>query len=228
MARDFPGTNSNYLRIVNPVSAIDYAGSTLTVHCWVRPDTTTPATLVAKEPGTATTRGWQLGKHGTNISFFTFNSGGGVDAVAEVAYTTLGTGAWKAVAGRKNGTGAGAVALWIAGASVATTSASQANLNDTSADFTIGTRGVNDEPFNGQIQDVAVWSASLSDSELVALSKGVSPQMIRRASLIAHYPMWGDSSGTELDLSGNGQNVSEVGTVGVGSSNAPVGPLVVM
>jgi hypothetical protein len=226
VSRDFPGTNSNYLKVTNPIGPLDYAGSTMTVFVWARPDTSTPGDLVAKELGAVGTRGWQLGKQSTNIAFFTFNSGGGTDGNAGVAWTTLGTAVWKAIGGRKNGTGAGAVALFIAGVIAASASASQANLNDSSADFTVGQRSNNDEPFDGQLAGVAVWNVALSDAEMLALAKGVSPQMIRRTSLIAHYTMWGTSTAGEADLSGNAEPLVKVGTVPAGGSQPPRGPYI--
>jgi hypothetical protein len=53
--------------------------------------------------------------------------------------------------------------------------------------------------FDGKLADVAFWSVALDASEVAALYKGYSPQQIRPASLVAHYPCGGLYGRNTLD-----------------------------
>ncbi len=65
--------------------------------------------------------------------------------------------------------------------------------------------------FSGRIAEVAVWDVGLSDDEVVALSKGISPLLIRPGNLISYRPILGRRS-PEVDLIG-GNNLTATGTV---------------
>ena len=56
--------------------------------------------------------------------------------------------------------------------------------------FGLGCRAqtANDQFFNGKIAEAAVWNATLTAAEIASLAKGVSPLMIRPASLIGYWP----------------------------------------
>jgi len=77
---------------------------------------------------------------------------------------------------------------------------------------------------NGKIAEVGVWNVALSLEEVAALAKGVSPNMIRRGALKHYTPIWGTAS-PEVELSGNGNNMTLTGT-GPVSTHCPVGPLI--
>lgn len=53
--------------------------------------------------------------------------------------------------------------------------------------------------WNGQIAEAAVWNASLTDAEIIALSNGYSPLLIRPANLVRYIPILGRNS-PELEL----------------------------
>jgi hypothetical protein len=55
--------------------------------------------------------------------------------------------------------------------------------------------------FNGLIAEAGIWSVALTLAEIQSLAKGVSPLMIRPASLIAYWPLIGQTS-PEIDLRG--------------------------
>ena len=65
--------------------------------------------------------------------------------------------------------------------------------------------------FSGNIADVAVWSAILTDSEVASLNRGVRPYMVRQKSLSLYYPLDGISS-PEPDLSSNAYSGTLSGT----------------
>lgn len=53
--------------------------------------------------------------------------------------------------------------------------------------------------YTGRIMEAAIWSVALSAAELVALAKGFSPLLIRRASLVAYWPLGGHYGQFDLD-----------------------------
>lgn len=62
-------------------------------------------------------------------------------------------------------------------------------------------------PFNGQLAEAAIWSATLTATELLALAAGCSPKKIRPGSLVCYWALWGLHS-PEIDLSGNVGNLT--------------------
>lgn len=66
-------------------------------------------------------------------------------------------------------------------------------------------------PINGRIQEVAVWNVALTDAEIAALGKRISPLLVRPASLIFYAPIIGRKS-PEPDLIG-GRNLTISGTM---------------
>jgi hypothetical protein len=53
----------------------------------------------------------------------------------------------------------------------------------------------------GRLAECGVWNVVLTDAEIVMLSKGVSPLMVRPESLVAYWPLLGRTS-PEVDLVG--------------------------
>lgn len=47
---------------------------------------------------------------------------------------------------------------------------------------------------DGLIAEVGIWSVALDDAEALALARGLSPTMIRPASLVAYWPLFGNDS----------------------------------
>lgn len=54
---------------------------------------------------------------------------------------------------------------------------------------------------NGQLAEVGIWNAALTDGEVRQLGRGASPLMVRPEALVAYYPLWGNGS-TEEDWFG--------------------------
>lgn len=65
------------------------------------------------------------------------------------------------------------------------------------------TMSSSDSYLSGRLAEVGVWNVALDDDEIAALAKGVSPKLIRPASLVAYWPLVGNDS-PEPDL-GRGQ-----------------------
>lgn len=55
---------------------------------------------------------------------------------------------------------------------------------------------------NGRIAEVAIWSAALTDNEILSLARGISPMQIRPGSLISYNPLFGLTT-PETDYSKN-------------------------
>ena len=74
---------------------------------------------------------------------------------------------------------------------------------------------------NGRIAEVGFWSVSLSDAEVTALVRGVSPLMVRPGSLLGYWPVYGQAS-PEIDLSPSHAPMTLEGTAPL-ANHAPVG-----
>lgn len=62
---------------------------------------------------------------------------------------------------------------------------------------------------NGDLAEVAIWNVALSDEEVINLSEGVSPQMIRPSSLVFYAPLVREL----VDIMGN--PLSTIGSLSV-------------
>ena len=72
---------------------------------------------------------------------------------------------------------------------------------------------------SGRICEVGLWDVVLTDDEISALARGVTPNRVRPANLKGYWPVWGLHS-PEIDLSGNGNSLAVTGAVK--ADHAPV------
>jgi hypothetical protein len=82
------------------------------------------------------------------------------------------------------------------------------------------------EPMDGRLGHVAFWKgtdAALTQAEVTALTKGVSPLFIRPKLISGYWPLWGLGP-EEVDLSGNKSNGVLQGTAVAPEIN-PIGQL---
>lgn len=86
----------------------------------------------------------------------------------------------------------------------------------------IGANTTGTNPMPGRIGEVGVYNVALSDAEVAAHAGGVSLRLIRPASLVGYWPVWGVAS-PEPDLSGGGRNMTLTGTPAQ-ADHAPVMP----
>ena len=56
--------------------------------------------------------------------------------------------------------------------------------------------------FDGAIADAAIWNVALTDAEVFRLSRGVSPLLIRRKSLVFYAPLLSGGAAVERDTVG--------------------------
>lgn len=66
--------------------------------------------------------------------------------------------------------------------------------------------------FDGAIAEVGCWNIDLSDDEMIALSRGYSPSMIRNQNLVAYYPLGGIYGKNSNDYWKNSYIMTEYGT----------------
>ena len=65
-------------------------------------------------------------------------------------------------------------------------------------DIVIASQHDNSNFFDGQIAEVCIWDAYLSDEEMVSLSKGLRPNLIRPANVIFYPPLYDTNYDVDL------------------------------
>lgn len=229
MARAFANTASDILEIPGDPTILKFAENDLdfTIHGWVSlASTASDQTLIGKYPGTGN-RGILLRTNNSGATcrlgvFWINSAGSGVEALTTTGFTI---GQWVPF-GATYDKAADVMRAYLRGA---TAGSASGNVHSSyTARWRVGLRANNVNPLNGSAGPVSMWSAKLSDDEMLALSKGVSPHRIRPHSLLAHWPIWGHQ--------GNGlQELDTFNPVGPGPftisgttrvDQAPVGPLV--
>lgn len=196
MARDFPTHIP-----VGDVSAIDITGTALTVAFWTNPDTT-PSFSFPLAKGTETSNvQYQILRVSNG---FRIEIGDATDKdLAEGGSLTPGN--WGHVVGRKNGTGAGALSVFLNGASVASATSNR-SIQNTGNVLRFGARSDGVSAYDGKIAEIGIWNVALTDAEIASLAKGFSPALVRPQSLQGYWPLDGKST-VERDLR-NGNNAT--------------------
>lgn len=205
MARSFASASSQYLQSASaPVTAMP-----LTIAVWAKSTTFNNATgIMASLTRKGNNQCWSIDTNaGGTVAANSFD-GVNVDA------STIASGSnsvWHQVTGVFTSTTSRTIYQdGIAGTLNAT------SINPASIDaFNVACRdtasGGPQLFFNGQIAEAAVWSVALTADEIVALSKGVSPNLIRPTSLVAYYPLL-DSAAPDLDRWNGGFNLTPTNT----------------
>lgn len=199
------------------MSAIDITGTALTIHAWVKFD----AFGGVDRPA--------IGKWGAgNLQYFLMGSGTGKPdfrcdgtggQTVATGSTTMSTGTWYALTGRKSGTGAGSGKVYLNGVEDGSVTASTTILN-ASSPLRFGADSFGNL-LDGSVAEVAIWDIALTPDEIAALGKGVSPLLIQPQNLKGYWPLYGAGS-PEPDLSGNRNNATITGSVSA-ANHAPVG-----
>lgn len=222
MSRDFPGTDGNGF-LVGDVAAVDITGTALTFSAWVFLDRNNAVNVFAnKGTATATDRQFMFFTDASGKLGLIIGDSAGIDQVTGA--TTVSTGVWAHVVGRKNGTGASALQVFLNGTSDASATSNK-SIQNTTHDFLIGYRASPAANCDGRIAELAVWNVALSDTDIAALAKGASPQLFQRAGLKGYWPLLGTGS-PERDYSGGGSHGTVTGSVSAGTRHAPVMPFV--
>jgi len=179
------------------------------------------AGILTKWAGTVAAACWDLEVTSAGKLAMDICDGAGTEFA--IGATTLPTGQWLSCGGRKNGTGAGALQVFLNGASDGSAS-SVKSIHAGNAPANIGLLILaSATALNGLVAEAAVWDAALTDAEFAALAKGVSASKIRPTHLKGYWPLFGTAT-PEADLSGNGSNMALTGSVPA-ANHAPVGRL---
>jgi len=168
VARTFTG--NNYLT----AGDYDIAAPYITVSAFVRVDSLTQGLIVSKW---GAGQEWDLqGPAGAGkMTYATTTSFGGSYSII-TGDTVLTLGVWYHVALRQD---ASTLTGWVNGRQDGVSAVSRSWINS-STPVAIGDTGAGGQTFSGQIANVAIWSAALDPSEILALSEGASPLSIAR------------------------------------------------
>jgi concanavalin A-like lectin/glucanase superfamily protein len=220
MARDFTGTGTFLREATNGL--VNVSGTAITVHAFVTADTVADTRIVCRWGDTNSQRQFLLGPNASSKLQGAINDGSGSDVC--VGATTFTTGVWHSCAFRKNGTGANALQVFLDGTldgGITSNRSAQSLGNVASTQFRISQGSTGGNAFDGRIAEVSIWLVALTTAEIVALSLGASPLLVRPGSLYHYWPIWGVGS-VEPDLAASPVNLTINGTPPV-VNHAPVG-----
>jgi|688.fasta_scaffold120131_2 hypothetical protein len=178
MAFSFNGTS--YIEATStPVTAEPF-----TMACWFNPAVVTDGALMSIG-NSATTNRFQMSSNIAQPGSALSISSVGASTATVNTTTAIGQNRWQhaaAVCTRTAGTTTLAIYLNGAGKNTTTTTVSPVGINNimTGGRWSGGTRAFF---FNGRIAEVAIWNAALTDDEVLSLSKGFAPSLIRPSNL---------------------------------------------
>jgi hypothetical protein len=178
------------------------ATQNLTLMCWAMLSSTTPAAYrnaLSAEP---------------NLGLGCFSDGVTFDAgtiTADHTGPVLAAGVWYhlCMTSSSTSTTAHTICGYVNGAEVVV-NAADASTYDAYTGITVGNyaTGGNDDPFNGNIRDVRIWTRVLTPTEVVAEMRSISPVQHRGALLI----WWPLDTDLYTDKSGHGYILTATGT----------------
>lgn len=207
-SRSLNGTSSDYLTAADSAS-LDSPSTALTVAFWIRTDSATQAGyagILRKTRGSSYS--WVVEQIATTAGKIEFYVAAGTTAGVQ-ATTAMTVGTWYFVVGRW--TSGGTVNLNIYntdGSSFGSYAGStlSGSITYTSASALYVGPSDTTHVFNGTITNIFVTNTSLSDPDVATLRGGTAP--VTASAIWA--PLCGNSP--ELDLSGNGNNLTVNGT----------------
>jgi len=213
MSRDFPGTGTDYLKVLDN-AALDVTGNFMTISAWVNPDAGNLRGLVGKWDGQAAHPNGSAYlltiEQTSNVIGFYIEDASNYDVV--VGSTALTIGTWQNLIAVKNGTGSGAMKVYLNGVEDGSATSNR-SLQNSSFDLYLGKIDTTSFfAFDGKMAEVAIWNVALTNAERLRLVSGESPATIQSANLKAYWPIYGKAS-PEPDLSGSGNNAAITGTV---------------
>jgi hypothetical protein len=189
MARNFPNSTASRLTLAS--SAITAAP--VTIVAWVRLTAVgTVGRVIAGVNNSASAsarNAFQLVMNTTETILA--RTGDGASFNSSETAGTLTAGAW-AHAGAVFASATSRTAyLDGTAATPDTNSRVPSGINQTTIGLTSHSSGTLANPWNGEIAEVGIWDVALGDAEMKALAKGISPLLIRPASLVYYWPILG-------------------------------------
>jgi hypothetical protein len=189
MARNFNNTTADRLTLAS--SAITAAP--VTIVAWVR---LTAVGTVSREIVTLRNSASGSGLNcfdvlmNTNETVSARTATGAANSVSTSA-ASLSAGAWAHVGGVFASATSRTAYLNGTAATTETTSRVPTGINSAAIGVTPHTSGSFSLPWRGEIAEVGIWDVALDAGEMTALSKGISPLLVRPASLVYYWPILG-------------------------------------
>ena len=205
MSRNFPGSAGNDISIGEP-AAVNITGTALTIHAWIAPDTVSGFDNILSKWTGSNNGGWATF---LNNGVFTINIADGVGTDGAGGGGALPTGRWSSVAAVKNGTGAGALSVYLNGVSV-DSQTSNRSITALATPLRIG-RDSAASPFTGRIAEVSLWAAALTAPQIAQLANYALPLDVQTTGLRGYWPLCGQQSPEPDFAQGNAGTVN--GTV---------------
>lgn len=213
MARNFVAASSQHI-IVGDIAAVDFAHPLTT---WTlggffrRASSGSEHKIAAKWSGGVLQ--YLLSINGSNnLLAATFD--GSINVAT--GGTAIATATDYHAVARQNGTGADSLRLFLNGVSEATATTAQGP-TDTASPFKLGAGGdgsTHENPHDGDLWEWAAWNVALTDDEIAALAKGMSPLLIRPQSRTFYVPLVRDLIDVHgATLTNGGSTVSAHGRV---------------
>jgi hypothetical protein len=182
-ALDYDGANDECVGADSPSLSITGA---LTLSTWINADALGFRALIEKGEGTTTTNSYYINiNSGGKLNLNLRQSPSIVDDITGT--TTLSTGAWTHLAATYDGVN---VRLYINGETELSTTTSVTSIQDTAAQFALG--GIPNHaawPFNGRMDDSAVYNRALAPQEIATLAeyRGIAYEMSHSPRIIDIY-----------------------------------------
>ena len=221
MSRDFNGSTGflswGQAAILRPALPV-------TVAAWINPDTLTAGDgIFTTNKLSATHRGFWFSI--TDISghlecdYGDNNGNGATNRRTKVSTGAVSTGSWQHVACCIRG--AADMDIYINGSDAGGAYSGSGGAMAYNTSFGGQIASVISNTFDGRMAEVGLWTVSLSAAEILALSKGVSPDLFRTDVLLGYWPIYGLVS-PEINLGSSSVNATLNGTAPV-ADHAPVG-----
>lgn len=225
MAREGVLDNAKY-GLIGDTAAVDISGTALTVAIWVKPTAGGDAVAIAKTKASPEAYQYVLstnpaggGNWLASLRIHDYNAGGSGEFV--VGATGVAPGTWRHICGVKNGTGAGALKVYLSGVEDGSQTSNQ-SIAATTGPLTIGHYGdFSVVPYYGSMAEACLWNIALTPGEIAALAAGFSPLLIQPANLKGYWPLWGEGS-VDPDLSGGESHSTVQGSWAKSETHAPV------
>ena len=223
MSRDIPGSANQF--ITWPIQSILDDSDLLTVAFWFNTDTVADFTpLVGLFRDDIDQRAWAIWIHSGKVRFDT--SSNGTFQVNNISsLTSPGTGSWIHIMCTHE-TATPRNRIYYNGVLEATgTTNVFAGIYDNTDNVNIGGQILATAVrwADGRFANLGIWHDALGGEEALALAKGVSPRLIRPASLVGCLPLYGVAF-PEIDLGGNSVEGVQNGTVAASPSRPVSGP----
>lgn len=196
MARDFVRASSQYLA----TAAAAVSAEPLTIAGWIRSTSTSVHQAVCCIGASGSTNWHSLHLIASSgLKAAAFSNNGGTSGTASSS-SNISADTWAHVAAVFASSTSRSAYLNGGSKQTNTTSVSVGALNTTA----IGRRVfLNDDYFSGRIAELGIWNVALNDNEIAALARGASPLRVRRASLVAYFPLYGFETDERNIVSGS-------------------------